>query len=203
MFLTRMALDTKREDTQALLQDTGRMQREIRAAFAGGNMQPLFRLETISSRLWLVVLSRLRPSLHAAHERYGYLGAFPSWETLDVDSELEHAEAGTTWDFELNASPVGIAPDPDPAWLEPYRLNQWLARQGEPCGFELREARVTRSLWQPVDENAWLLLADWTGVLTVRDQDSFTWAVSAGIGNGRENGVGLMTITWNPTYREH
>jgi hypothetical protein len=64
------------------------MQREVRAAFAGGNMQPLFRVETISSRLWLVVLSRLRPSLYAAHERYGYQGAFPSWETLDFDEDL-------------------------------------------------------------------------------------------------------------------
>ena len=91
MFLTRMALDVSRPDTQALLQEPGRMQREIRAAFAGGNIQPLFRTDMISSRLWLVVLSRLRPSLYAAHEHYGYPGVFPSWETFDYDETLEEA----------------------------------------------------------------------------------------------------------------
>ena len=202
MFLTRMALDVNREETQELLQETGRMQREIRAAFAGGNMQPLFRLEMISSRLWLVVLSRLRPTLYAAHERYGYPGVFPSWETFDYDEELDLAESGTSWTFQLNASPVGIAQDPDPAWLEPYRLNQWLARQGEEDGFNLKETELASAQWKPVDEGAWLLLVDWDGILTVKDQETFVWAVSTGIGNGRENGAGLMTIARNNTFWE-
>ena len=140
MFLTRMALDVNRPETQALLADPARMQREVRAAFAGGNIQPLFRLEMIGSRQWLVVLSRLRPTLYAAHERYGYQGAFPSWETFDFDETLELAEAGTTWNFHLSASPVGIQPVADPAWLDSYRLIQWLIRQSADCGFELREA---------------------------------------------------------------
>ncbi len=202
MFLTRMALDVNREETQQLLLDAGRMQREIRAAFAGGNMQPLFRLETISGRQWLVVLSRLRPSLYAAHERYGYLGAFPSWETFDYDSDLEQAENGTTWNFALNASPAGVSPAPDPAWLEPHRLNHWLERQGSQCGFSLKWATVADVRWKKLDGEASLLLADWNGVLTVTDQETFIWAVSSGIGNGRENGVGLMTIARNNTYWE-
>ncbi len=202
MFLTRMALDVNREETRELLSDAGRMQREIRSAFAGGNIQPLFRLENISGRLWLVVLSRLRPSLFSLHERYGYLGAFPSWETFDYDQDLELAEDGTTWNFELNASPVGIAPDPDPAWLEPYRLNQWLERQGRQSGFILKAADVTHAEWRPVDEGAFLLLADWNGVLTVTSQETFAWAVSSGFGNGRENGAGLMTVARNNTYWE-
>ena len=156
MFLTRMALDVSRPDTQALLQEPGRMQREIRAAFAGGNIQPLFRTDMISSRLWLVVLSRLRPSLYAAHEHYGYPGVFPSWETFDYDETLEEAEAGTNWNFELEASPVGVSPEADPAWLEPYRLHQWLTRQAEHCGFRVKEDAVTRGDWVSVGD-AYLL----------------------------------------------
>ena len=201
MFLTRMALDVNRPETQALLADPARMQREIRAAFAGGNMQPLVRLEMIGSRLWLVVLSRLRPTLYAAHERYGYLGVFPSWETFDFDETLETAETGTTWNFTLSASPRGIAPDPDPAWLEPYRLNQWLDLQASTGGFEVKEARVTHCEWRPMDD-AFLHVCVWDGVLTVTDQDIFTWAVSTGIGSGREIGAGLMTIARNPTFWE-
>ena len=201
MFLTRMALDVNRSDTQALLADPGRMQREVRAAFAGGNMQPLFRLEMIGSRQWLEVLSRLRPTLYAAHERYGYPGVFPSWETFDYDETLEEAEVGTTWNFQLSASPAGIRPEADPAWLEPRRLNRWLADRGVSDGFELKEASVTEVRWVPLGD-AFLLVAHWDGVLTVTDQDAFAWAVSSGIGGGRENGVGLMTIARNHTFWE-
>lgn len=201
MFLTRMALDTNREETNALLQDPGRMQREVRAAFAGGNMQPLFRTDTISSRLWLVVLSRLRPSLYAAHERYGYLGAFPSWETFDLDETLEEAESGTNWNFELSASLMGIHVEEDPVWLEPYRLTQWLAEQSAGCGFALRECTVLSSRWMPAGD-AFLLIARWKGTLTVTDAERFSWAVCTGIGQGRENGSGLITIARNHTFWE-
>ncbi|MBQ6175342.1 MAG: type I-E CRISPR-associated protein Cas6/Cse3/CasE [Clostridia bacterium] len=201
MFLTRMALDVNREDTMQLLSEPGRMQREVRAAFAGGNMQPLFRMEMIGSRLWLVVLSRLRPTLYAAHERYGYLGVFPSWETFDFDETLEQAENGTTWNFFLSASPQGVRPEADPVWLDPRRLSQWLTRQSEACGFEVRQCKVVRAEWRPAGD-AFIQLVEFDGVLTVTDQDTFTWAVSTGIGNARENGAGLMTIAHNPTFWE-
>ena len=201
MFLTRMALDENRPETRELLTNPAQMQREVRAAFAGGNMQPLFRMEMIGTRLWLVVLSRLRPTLYAAHERYGYPGVFPSWEIFDFDETLELAEAGTTWNFSLSASPRGISPDPDPAWLEPYRVNRWLEQQAQSCGFRVQEATVTRCEWWPLDD-AYIHVCTWDGVLTVTDQDVFVWAVSTGIGNARENGAGLMTIAQNHTFWE-
>ncbi len=201
MFLTRMALDVNRAETLDLLDDPARMQREVRAAFAGGNMQPLFRTEIIGSRLWLVVLSRLRPTLYAAHERYGYAGVFPSWETFDFDETLELAETGTAWHFCLSASPRGIGPTPDPAWLEPYRLHQWLLLQGATCGFEVREAALARCEWRTLDD-AFMHLCVWNGLLRVTDRDTFTWAVSTGIGSARENGAGLMTIARHNTFWE-
>ena len=201
MFLTRMALDVNRPETTELVSDPVRMQREVRAAFAGGNMQPLFRLEMIGSRLWLVVLSRLRPTLYAAHERYGYLGVFPSWETFDFDETLEQAETGTTWNFTLSASPKGIMPVPDPAWLNDYPVLQWLDLQASACGFTVREARITRNEWWSVDD-AFIHVCVIEGVLTVTDRDTFTWAVSTGIGSARDSGAGLMTIARNHTFWE-
>ncbi len=201
MFLTRMALDVNREDTRQLLADPGRMQREVRAAFAGGNMQPLFRMETIGSRLWLVVLSRLRPTLYAAHERYGYLGVFPSWETFDYDETLETAENGTTWNFFLSASPRGVSPDADPAWLEPYRLTQWLLHVSAASGFAVKACPQIRAEWRAAGD-AFILVVEFEGILEVTDQDTFTWAVSTGIGSARENGAGLMTIARNHTFWE-
>ncbi len=201
MFLTRMALDINREETVQLLADPGRMQREVRAAFAGGNMQPLFRMETIGSRTWLVVLSRLRPTLYAAHERYGYQGVFPSWETFDFDETLEQAEKGTTWNFELAASPRGVSADADPAWLEPHRLTQWLVRQSERDGFYLKDCHVVMAEWRPAGD-AFVLIVEYEGILSVTDQDTFTWAVSSGIGANQEIGAGLMTIAQNHTFWE-
>ena len=201
MFLTRMALDENREETKEFLYNPGRMQREIRAAFAGGTLQPLYRLDSISSRLWLVVLSRLRPTMYQLHERYGYPGVFPSWETFDYDETLYEAENGTTWNFELTAAPQGIMPDRDPNLTDVHWLTQWLAHQGDQCGFELKSAEVPEAAWIPADD-AYILEAVWTGVLTVRDQETFTWSVENGIGNGRENGLGLMTIARNHTFWE-
>ena len=201
MFLTRMALDVNRPDTMALLADPVRMQREVRAAFAGGNMQPLFRMEMIGSRLWLVVLSRLRPTLYAAHERYGYPGVFPSWETFDFDETLELAETSTTWNFTLSASPRGVALAADPAWLDSYPVLRWLEEQAALSGFQVKEARVSLNEWRSVDD-AFIHVCVIEGVLTVTDQDTFVWAVSSGIGNARENGAGLMTIAMNHTFWE-
>ena len=201
MFLTRMALDANRPETAELLANPVQILKEVRAAFSGGNMQPLFRLEMIGSRQWLVVLSRLRPTLYSAHERYGYPGVFPSWETFDFDETLERAETGTTWNFSLSASPCGIWPDPDPAWLEPYRLNQWLELQSSLCGFKVEKAAITRCEWLPLDD-AFIHACHWDGVLTVTDQDTFVWAVSTGIGSAREEGAGLMTIARNHTFWE-
>ena len=192
MFLTRMALDVNRPEAVALINNGESMRFAILSAFAGGNLQPLFRVDQFSSRMFLVILSRLRPTMNGMHAHYGYPGVFPSWETFDYDDILEHTLDITHWHFELSASPAGLCDNAED-WMDPARLNEWLARQGESCGFRLREAVVVRSFIHIQDRRP-LPLARWQGILDVTDSETFQWAVSRGIGPGAPWGAGLMTI---------
>lgn len=191
MFLTRMALDVNREDTARLLLDRGKINQAVLSAFEYGRV--LWRIDELSHRTWLVMLSRIRPDLTALHQQYGYLGAFPSWETLDFDRELDDADDGTVWDFELCAAPVGTAPAVRESWTEPEFLTEWLARQGNVDGFRIQHSRVEEAVWLPIGDQQ-LLLVRWTGRLYVTDEELFRWAVTSGIGGARELGAGLMTI---------
>ena len=190
MFLTRMAMDINRPDTASILADRARLGAEVDALMPG--MLPLWRLDQIGSRVWLVMLTRLRPDLLAMHLRYGYPGAFPSWETLSIHDELEELWPGERRYFELTFSPNGLTDRPDPSFDEP-RLRAWLAEQGEHCGFTPTAVDTWSFSWEAVGGRQ-LLLARCRGRLRVTDESRFVWAVTHGIGGVREYGAGLMTI---------
>lgn len=191
MFLTRMALDVNREDTARLLLDRKKIHQAVLSAFEYGRV--LWRIDELSHRTWLVMLSRIRPDLTELHQQYGYLGAFPSWDTLDFDRELDDAYSGSLWNFELCAAPVGLVPSVRESWAEPSFLADWLTQQAGARGFRLLHSTVTDAHWQPVNGQQ-LLLVRWTGRLCVTDEELFRWAVSTGIGGAGDLGAGLMTI---------
>ena len=194
MFLTHMALDINRRETVELLQNPALLCLTVRAAFAGGNLVPLFRIDEIGSREWLVILSRLRPSLHLAHERYGYLGVFPSWETFDYDDIIEDATDGSIWRFELNASPLGLVPAPDECMLDESWLNNWLRESALPNGFEVRSLHLMKRGWLDM-EDRYLHYARWRGSLRVTDAQLFEGVSMRGLGVGQKWGEGLMTLS--------
>lgn len=191
MFLTRMALDVNREETRVLLADPGQTRQAVMSAFDYGNV--LWRIDELAHRTWLVMLSYIRPDLWEVHQRYGYLGAFPSWETLDFDRELEDAHDGTSWMFDLCAAPVGTQTAPSEDWTSREFLNGWLTAQGETCGFRLVYTDDPKTEWRQAGEQ-WLLLVRWRGKLCITDEEQFLWAIARGIGGARELGAGLMTI---------
>lgn len=194
MFLTHMALDINRRETQELLKSQALLCLTVRAAFAGGNLVPLFRVDQIGSRQWLVILSRLRPSLYVAHERYGYLGVFPSWETFDYDDVIEDATEGSIWRFELNASPMGLCPVADERLLDETWLNRWLRESAVPNGFEVRSQHLMDRGWLEVD-GKFLHYARWRGSLRVTDTQMFEAVSMRGLGVGQRWGEGLMTLS--------
>ena len=87
MFLTRMSMDTNRPDTMRALSDTAELERAVAGAFGGAAVSALWRLDQLNHRTHLVILSPIRPTLWPVHERYGYLGCFPSWQTEDYDAQ--------------------------------------------------------------------------------------------------------------------
>jgi len=191
MFLTRMALDITRPDTLALLASAADLRLAVLSTFAGGNLQPLFRLDDYGSRKWLVILSRLRPTMIALHQRYGYLGVFPSWETFPEDDMMEQATDGTEWYYELSASPgAGSGAE---LWQE-SRWGEWVAALGREAGFVPLTCSL-KKVWLADMDGPQLPVARLRGSLRVTNQTSFDWSVASGLGEGRPFGAGLMTIS--------
>lgn len=206
MFLTRMALDTNRPDTRALLTSPALVRREVDDAFAGVHVRCLWRLDVLGRRTYLVLLSPLRPTLGAAHALYGYLGAFPSWETWDYDELLEQTLPGTRWHFLLCASPHGLLTMeeslPAMARASTDAAKEWLCALGASCGFMTTgaEIEIVRSQWftfQKEPDGALLhchqILAD--GLLTVTNEALFQQSFCQGFGECLEWGMGLMTLS--------
>ena len=194
MFLTRMSLDESRPETRELLADPDRLLMTARLTFAGGNLVPLFRLDRIGSRLWLVMMNSLRPNMHMAHARYGYSGVFPSWETFCYDDDLEQVTDRSLWQFELAASPSGVLDVHDRVWEESTgRLSAWLEKTGLQCGFELLSVRVERTRWVDIGGQS-CFYTRFTGTMLVTDSYRFLDCLCNGIGGARNWGAGLMTI---------
>lgn len=194
MFLTRMALDVNRPETAEILANPEEIRRVVASAFEYGGKRVLWRLDELSHRTWLVMLSTLRPDLWTAHQKYGYLGAFPSWETIDYDHELDDAYTDSIWRFELCASPTGAIDAVREEWQDVEYLNDWLNRQADVCGFIVRRVESVNSEWISVGDKK-MLLARWRGELRVKDEDMFLWVIGSGVGHGRDYGAGLMTIS--------
>lgn len=193
MFLTRMALDTNRDETRLLLTDPHQLYQEVTSAFHSQHV--LWRIDEMYNRTWLVVLSRFRPEAEQLHERYGYLGVFPSWDTQDFDRLLQYAYPGTSWDFDLCATPIGSVDAPASSWEDPAYLSSWLHDQSQAAGFQLLHTETPSIHWQYV-QHKWLMLVRWQGYLRVTDDEQLIWTLGTGIGGARELGAGLMTLDW-------
>lgn len=201
MFLTRMALDVRREETASLLRQPGEMRRQLAEILTIDQERMLWRLDQLGSRTWLVMLSRQRPSLLDLHERIGYPGVFPSWETFPIDDILEDVHTGTDWFFELTASPTSLVDAKDDALLSRDYLTDWLRSQGEACGFRLDNVNMAVGRWSAL-ESQFMLMAAFTGHLTVTDEEKMLQAITQGLGSGREFDAGLLTIARRKSFWE-
>lgn len=85
MFMTQMSLDVNRPDTQHALSHPEVLQHAVEGMYQGLKIDTLWTTELLNHRTYLRWLSAIRPTPLEAHERFGYPGCFPSWETWDYD----------------------------------------------------------------------------------------------------------------------
>ena len=69
MFLSRMALDMSHEDTQSVVRSFQLQKEMVFTAFPPSSGRILWRIDSIEGRLWIVMLSRLRPDLTFFHQQ--------------------------------------------------------------------------------------------------------------------------------------
>lgn len=76
-------------------------------------------------------------------------------------------------------------------------LPEWLKGRSARCGFELLHCETERfevCRMRKGDHDVTLSVADFSGVLGVRDVDAFTRVAQQGIGHGRSFGLGLLLL---------
>lgn len=193
VFLTHMALDLTMKETHSFLLSPTLQHRLILDSFPGEKLHILWRIDSISGRIWLVILSPIRPTLDALHQMCGFQGVFPSWHILDYDTVLYDAIQDSVHPFILCASPSGEVRKPDSLYPDPRMLFHWLKQHAPDCGFEIVSLDSITGRWVHV-ESHYLLYGRWEGKLRIIDEEQFSQCTSDGIGPCRDLGAGLITI---------
>ena len=203
MYLTRIALDTRRRDTMRAIAFPSKFHGALESAFPGDRPHNLWRLDSLNGKLYLLLLSDTEPELTSFCKQFS---EYPdAWETRSYDGLLERLTVGSRWRFRLTANPTrsvgsgrqGVRGTVH-AHITAEHQRQWLAERAEKHGFRLEGFDVVQSRWlrfykkngRPVT----LLSVTYEGLLEVTDPALFRAAMTNGIGRGKAYGLGLLTV---------
>ena len=72
MYLTRIALNTRRRETIRALSSVNMIHGAIESAFPGQRKRRLWRIDMIAGVTWLMLLSETEPDLSGIQAQFGY-----------------------------------------------------------------------------------------------------------------------------------
>lgn len=203
MYLSRIAIDTKKYKSMKALYNMERLHGMVENSFTGERRRNLWRLDQLAGDEYLLLLSPFPPENHNLPKQIGYEG--DNWETKSYDGLLNKVSNGSEWYFRLTANPTVSRPSSDgkrgkvKAVIITIDQKNWLKRQAEKHGFIINdnEFGVVRSEWKEFKKNGRtnrILSVTFEGVLTVSDKECFTKALIEGIGREKAYGMGLLTV---------
>ncbi len=207
MYLTRIALDSKRRETMRALSSPGVLHGAVERCFEGERARSLWRTDVLHGTTYLLILSAAKPSCAHIAEQFGSSG--DAGETKDYGPLLARIEPGQRWRFRLRANPVrSVSRGSDAERGRVYahvtleQQKQWLLERAEKNGFALDpdEFNVMDTRWEIFkkhgDERRKVTLrtATFEGILTVTDADAFIRTLTEGIGRAKAYGCGLLTV---------
>jgi len=209
MYLTRIALNTKRKATLCALTMPQKLHGAIECGFKGERRRNLWRIDWIDTNCYLLVLSETLPDFTHIAGQFGFPGTQPVWETKDYDPFLRQIEEGQVWKFRLRANPVHAVKEKGAqgrgkiiAYGTPDQQKNWLLMRSENLGFSLEKDafEVVHNEWknfhkgQGENHIVSLHAASFEGILTITNADLFRKTLSEGIGRGKAYGLGMLTI---------
>ena len=206
MYLTRVAIDTKRRETMRALASPGILHGAVERCFAGERKRRLWRIDALQHGTYVLILSEDAPDCTGIMTQFGY--ADVPWETKNYDGLVAKIEEGQIWRFRLRANPVHSKSTAKNergtvyAHVTQEQQKKWLMDRAEKNGFALNEDEfdVVDTRWEIFkkhhDEKSKLTLrtAAFEGILRVTNKDAFAAALTNGIGKAKAYGCGLMTI---------
>lgn len=216
MYLTRLALDIKKNETMRALNIPRRFHGAIEKAFDGATQRKLWRLDKIGRHYYLLLLSDEMPNLDHAVEQFGIEKSDKGYETKAYDPFLSHIEVGKRYRFRLTANPTNSAPSKKADTNQPGKRQRgkvhahitvehqkrWLMNRAEKHGFSLSEDQfdVVHHQWIRFNKEGnqnrrvSILSVSFEGELEVTDAEAFRTLLVEGIGRGKAYGQGLMTV---------
>lgn len=208
MILTRIELDPTRRSTIMALANPNRFHGAVEESHNRSDERVLWRIDVLSGRQYLMVLSPSEINAAFLADQFGYPGEKP--EQKKYDPLLERIEAGSTWQFRLTANPTFSSlkerRSPEDRGKVKSEITtalqmEWLIRKSQKNGFSVNpeQARVTATRWitfrkQSDKRKVSLLQVTFEGILTVTDPELFRKALTEGIGRGKAYGMGFMTV---------
>jgi CRISPR system Cascade subunit CasE len=207
MYLTRMELDTAKRATMRALTNPSALHGTLESSFPGERQHPLWRLDHLNGKTYLLLLSHEKSDLTRGEETFGFPGL--GWETRDYSPLLQRIVQDSLWHFRLVANPTKSVPDPNRgkrgkvrAYTAPQDQKQWLLEQGEKHGFQVTDGSfdVMGQQWlhflkgKEREKAVSLLAVTYEGVLQVTDPERFCETLCHGLGRGKAYGMGLLTV---------
>ena len=193
MFLSRMCLDITVAQTKKFIHFQSYAQQLVHSLFASAIDSFLWRIDFLNGRLWLVILSPLRPDYQKLHEKIGFQGVFPSWDIMDYSDILDNIQLHTDYSFEVCVSPLPPSVVRHSDFQHISDIHNWFMKSGETYGFEVESFTSIVSNWHVIN-GQYILFAKIHGVLQPTDETLFHQSLTSGIGYVKTLGAGLMTV---------
>lgn len=214
MYLSRVELDIKHRDTMIALINPQKIHGAVENSFPGERRRRLWRLDQLSGKLYLLILSEEKPNLQGLVAQFG-MNDYSSSQTKLYDTLLDRIQSGSIWRFRLTANPThrrldALGRDENGRFkrgkvqaCSTLRFQEeWLLQQSKNHGFALHKDAfaVVDSHWLNFTKEKGrgmeisLLAVTYEGILRVTDLESFRKTLIKGIGRGKAYGLGLMTI---------
>lgn len=215
MYLSRIPLNVKRRDTMRALASPHVLHGAVESGFprspGGTRERVLWRVDYLEDTCFLLALSVERPDFQHIANHFGYPHREPRWETKNYNLLLARLQSGQVWRFRLRANPVhSSCKEKDQtsgrgkvfAHVTQEQQKHWLLSRAQACGFSLDENAfdVAHTEWKKFrkakgcSHEVTLRTADFEGILTVSDAETFKYALLSGIGRAKAYGCGLLTI---------
>lgn len=206
MYLSRVQLDTDNRQKIRNLTHLGAYHDWVERSFPqeverGERTRKLWRLDRLSGKIYLLVVSKEAPDLSALC-RYGVIG---SAETKHYDPFLAKLEDGMACRFRVVLNPVVAVPAGvgQRGRIMPHitaeHQRDYLKKRAERYGFWLPDGKFDIkerefAVWRKGKEKIRLSRVAYEGVLLIKNTELFRMLLAEGMGKKKAYGFGMMTV---------
>ena len=201
MYLSRIKLNLDKRETIIALANPQRLHGAVAHAYTNyKEARPLWRIDTLNNKKYLLILGKENPDLHHIVSQFGVPDEANAVITKNYNTFLQNIENGSTWNFCLTANPVVCLNGHRVPHITPEFQLRWLSDRAEKNGFVINFAETIGANTYNLQRGGGsktrsnLLSVTFAGQLTVLDKTKFSEVLKNGIGHSKAYGMGLLTV---------